>query len=393
MPVPKPAASKPAAKKPAARKPGGASRLAASKPGGSAVGAARGLFSRGGVSSKALSQFTSQLSTLVNAGLPLVRCLRVLEGQLAAGPFRDVVGAVGEDVEGGATLSEALSKYPQVFDRLYVNMVRAGEAGGVLGTILERLAEFSRKSETIKSQIKSALTYPLLVLSFAGAILLFVMLFIVPKFQGIFDSFNTEMPGPTRMLISLSDSLLTYWYVYLSVPVLLYLGWRLLLRNESFAWRVDQLKLRIPVAGDLQRKTIVARFSRTLGTLLQSGVPILEALTIVKASIPNRVLEDAVADVHDSIREGETIARPLGESGVFDDLVVNMIDVGEETGQLDTMLLRIADNFEAEVDTAVTTLFKVIEPAILLVMAVLVGFIVISLFLPIVRIMDSFGGV
>jgi type IV pilus assembly protein PilC len=393
MPVPKPAASKPAAKKPAARKPGGVARPAAAKPTAAAPGARRGLFSRGGVSSKALSQFTSQLSTLVNAGLPLVRCLRVLEGQLAAGPFRDVVTAVGEDVEGGATLSEALSKYPQVFDRLYVNMVRAGEAGGVLGTILERLAEFSRKNETIKSQIKSALTYPLLVLAFAGAILLFVMLFIVPKFQGIFDSFNTEMPAPTQALISISDSMLVYWYVYLAVPIVLYLVWRMLMRGEAFAWRVDAWKLRIPVAGDLQRKTIVARFSRTLGTLLQSGVPILEALTIVKASIPNRVLEDAVADVHDSIREGETIARPLGESGVFDDLVVNMIDVGEETGQLDTMLLRIADNFEVEVDTAVTTLFKVIEPAILLVMAVLVGFIVVSLFLPIVRIMDSFGGV
>lgn len=391
MPVQKPAASKPAA-----RRPGGATRPAAAKPGGGASGAPsarRGLFSRGGVSSKALVQFTSQLSTLVNAGLPLVRCLHILEGQLATGPFRDVITAVSEDVEGGATLSEALAKYPQVFDRLYVNMVRAGEAGGVLGTILERLAEFSRKSETIKAQIKGALTYPMMVLFFAGGILLFVMIFIVPKFQGIFDSFDQEMPGPTQMLITISGSLLAYWYIYLSVPVLLFVVWRMLMRNESFAWRVDFWKLRIPVAGDLQRKTIVARFSRTLGTLLQSGVPILEALTIVKAAIPNRVLEDAVADVHDSIREGETIAGPLGESGVFDDLVVNMIDVGEETGQLDTMLLRIADNFEVEVDTAVTTLFRVIEPAILLVMAVLVGFIVVSLFLPIVRIMDSFGGV
>jgi type IV pilus assembly protein PilC len=328
----------------------------------------------------------------VNAGLPLVRCLRILESQLAAGPFQEIVRAVAEDVEGGATLSEALAKYPQVFDRLYVNMVRAGEAGGVLGVILERLAEFARKSETIRSQIRSALTYPVLVLCFAGGILLFVMMFVVPKFESIFANFDAEMPAPTQILITLSSALLTYWYVFMAVPVALFLGWRLALRNEAFAYRVDALRLRVPVAGDLMRKTIVARFARTLGTLLQSGVPILESLAIVKAAIPNRVLESAVSEVHDSIREGETIAEPLGASGVFDDLVVNMIDVGEETGQLDAMLLRVADNFEADVDTSVSTLFKVIEPAILLVMAVLVGFIVVSLFLPIVKIMDSIQG-
>jgi type IV pilus assembly protein PilC len=405
MPVPKPAAaqgqSRPAAAptaarpaaKPAAPAGGKAAKPTAAKPVAAPAGKRRLFgFGRGKVSSKVLSQFTSQLSTLVNAGLPLVRCLRILEGQLDAGPFKAVVLAVADDVEGGATLSEALAKYPQVYDRLYVNMVRAGEAGGVLGTILERLAEFSRKRETIRAQIKSALTYPALVLCFAGLILLFVMLFVVPKFESIFASFNTEMPAPTRFLLGLSNVLLSYWYLLIAVPFVLVIVWRLLLRSDAFAWKVDAWKLRVPVAGDLVRKTIVARFARTLGTLLQSGVPILESLAIVKASIPNRVLEDAVSDVHDSIREGETIARPLGESGVFDDLVVNMIDVGEETGQLDAMLLRVADNFEVEVDTAVTTLFKVIEPAILLVMAVLVGFIVVSLFLPIIRIMDTLQG-
>ncbi|MHC5210238.1 MAG: type II secretion system F family protein [Planctomycetota bacterium] len=390
MPLPKPAAAKPAAARPAARAT--AARPSAAKPGAGGGGGRGGLLRRRGVSTKVLAQFTSQLSTLVNAGLPLVRCLKILEGQLAAGPFQEIVRAVSEDVEGGSTLSEALAKYPQVFDRLYVNMVRAGEAGGVLGVILERLAEFARKSESIRSQIRSALTYPVLVLFFAGGILLFVMMFVVPKFEAIFANFDAEMPAPTQALISLSGALLTYWYIFLAVPVLLFLLWQLAMRNESFALRVDGLRLRVPVAGDLQRKTIVARFARTLGTLLQSGVPILESLAIVKAAIPNRVLENAVAEVHDSIREGETIAEPLGESGVFDDLVVNMIDVGEETGQLDAMLLRVADNFEADVDTSVTTLFKVIEPAILLVMAVLVGFIVVSLFLPIVKIMDSIQG-
>jgi type IV pilus assembly protein PilC len=391
MPLPKPAAAKPAAGRPAAARPA-AARPAAARPAVEGGPPRRGLFRRGGVSTKVLAQFTAQLSTLVNAGLPLVRCLRILEGQLAAGPFQEVVRAVAEDVEGGATLSEALAKYPQVFDRLYVNMVRAGEAGGVLGLILQRLAEFARKSETIRSQIRSALTYPVLVLCFAGGILLFVMMFVVPKFEAIFANFDAEMPAPTQVLISLSSALLTYWYVFLAVPVLLYLLWRLALRSESFAYRVDAVRLRVPVAGDLMRKTIVARFARTLGTLLQSGVPILESLAIVKAAIPNRVLEGAVGEVHDSIREGETIAEPLGESGVFDDLVVNMIDVGEETGQLDAMLLRVADNFEADVDTSVSTLFKVLEPAILLVMAMLVGFIVVSLFLPIVKIMDSIQG-
>ena len=397
MPVPKPAAAKPVAAKPAVGKPAApqpavGKPAAARLPGPAATppGAVRrGLFRRRKVSSKALAQFTAQLATLVNAGLPLMRCLRVLEAQLEPGLLQSVVAAVAEDVEGGATLSEALAKYPQVFDRLYVNMVRAGEAGGVLGLILQRLAEFARKSETIKSQIRSALTYPVLVLCFAGGILTFVMLFVVPKFEAIFANFDAEMPLATELLIGLSRGLLTHWYLLVAVPVVLVVVFRMALRTESVAYRLDRLVLRVPLAGDLVRKTIVARFSRTLGTLLQSGVPILESLAIVKAAIPNRVLEQAVGDVHDSIREGETIAGPLQESGVFDDLVVNMIDVGEQTGQLDAMLLRVADTFEAEVDTAVTTLFKVIEPVILLIMAVLVGFIVISLFLPIVRIMDT----
>jgi type IV pilus assembly protein PilC len=397
MPVQKPAA-RPAAARPAAARPA-AARPAAGRPGSAdapgAVPARRGLsgiFSRGKVSSKALMQFTVQLSTLVNAGLPLVRCLRVLEGQLEPGPLKNVLLAVADDVEGGSTLSEALAKYPQVFDRLYVNMVRAGEAGGMLGTILERLAEFSRKSENIKSQVKSALSYPVFVLLAAGLVLGAVMIVVVPKFEEIFQSFDRELPAPTQFLLGVSRSMAGYWYLWLAAPVLLVLAFRAGLRNDRFAWRVDALKLRIPVAGELVRKTIVARFARTLGTLLQSGVPILEALGIVKAAIPNRVLEDAVGSVHDSIREGETIAEPLGESGVFDDMVVNMIDVGEETGQLDSMLLRVADTFEHDVDTAVSTLFKVIEPALLLVMAVLIGFIVVSLFLPIVGIMDSLQG-
>ena len=387
MPVPKPAAAKPVAKAP---------RPAAARPAAAAAAAAASnktwkpaLFGRRTISPKALTDFTSQLATLVSAGLPLVRCLRVLEGQLASGPFKQVITAVADDVESGAPLSDALAKYPQVFDRLYVNMVRAGEAGGVLGTILQRLAEFARRRDRITAQLKGALTYPAVVMGFAGVIVLFVMIFVVPKFETILANFDVAMPLPTLVVMTISRFLVGYWYVVLALPIVLFAGFRLALRSETFARRMDALILRIPKLGDVVRKTIVARFARTLGTLLQSGVPILEALAIVKNAIPNRVLEEAVGHVHDSIREGESVAEPLGESGVFDDVVVNMIDVGEETGQLDAMLLRIADNFDFEVDNAVTSFFRTLEPVIIFFMAIVVGSIVVSLFLPIVRIMQS----
>jgi type IV pilus assembly protein PilC len=388
MPVPKPAAAKPAAARPVVSKPAAAKPA---KPGAVSQPSAKGpLLGRRKVSSKALTDFTSQLATLVAAGLPLVRCLRVLEGQIAAGPLRLTVTAVADDVEGGSTLSDALAKYPQVFDRLYVNMVRAGEAGGVLGTILQRLADFARRRDRITSQLKGALIYPAIVMTVAFVIVLFVMIFVVPKFQDILANFDVEMPMMTRIVMVISHFLTRFWYVVVLLPVVLIVGLRLALRSESFAYRVDALTLRLPYLGNVVRKTVVARFSRTLGTLLQSGVPILEALGIVRNAVPNRVLEEAIGHVHDSIREGETVAGPLAESGVFDDVVVNMIDVGEETGQLDTMLLRIADNFDFEVDNAVAGFFKALEPLILLMMAGIVGFIVISLFLPIVRIMQSF---
>jgi type IV pilus assembly protein PilC len=337
-------------------------------------------------------QFTVQLSTLQGAGLPLVRCLKILEGQMRPGPFKDVLLAVTEDVEGGSALSEAFAKHPAVFDRLYVNMVRAGEAGGILDQILTRLAEFSEKTENIKSKIKEALTYPTMVMLFAAGILTFIMLVVVPKFVEIFDNFDVELPLPTRFLIGFSENLVGYWFLFLGFPVLLYIGYKWLLRTEGFRFARDKLVLRIPLMGDAVKKTIIARFSRTLGTLLQSGVPILEGLAIVKGAIANAVLEKAVGDVHDSIREGESIAVPLGESGLFDDLVVNMIDVGEATGSLDAMLLRIADTYDSEVDMKISTLFKAIEPTIIIVLAVVVGFIVMALFLPILKMLSTLGG-
>ncbi|MBU0754807.1 MAG: type II secretion system F family protein [Planctomycetes bacterium] len=344
------------------------------------------------VSPKALSQFTLQLATLQNAGLPLVRCLKILEGQMRPGLFKEVLLAVTDDVEGGSSLSEAFGKHPGVFDRLYINMVRAGEAGGILDEILTRLAQFSEKTEKIKSKIKEALTYPTLVLLFMVGILTFIMLVVVPRFEEIFENFGKTLPVPTRLLIGVSDSIVHYSYLYLGFPLLAYLIYRWSLRNDAFRFYRDRWLLRIPLLGDTLKKTMIARFARTLGTLLQSGVPILEGLSIVKGAIANTVLERAVRDVHDSIREGERIAVPLGESGLFDDLVVNMIDVGEATGSLDNMLLKVADAYENEVDFKVSTLFKVIEPALIIALAVVVGFIVMALFLPILKIMPNTYG-
>ena len=353
--------------------------------------AKRRSFFRGGVSARKLTQFTSQLATLQGAGIPIVRSLRICEGQLRPGPLKTVVATVADDVEGGASLSEAMSKHDFVFDRLYTNMVRAGEKGGILDQILQRLADFSEKSQQIRGKVKEALTYPVVVLGFAVAVMFFVMIVIVPKFEAIFASFKTELPAVTKILIGLSRTLEDYWYLFVGVPVLLYIVYRLLLRVPSFRYFVDKMKLHSPIAGVLIEKTIVARFSRTLGTLLNSGVAILEALEIVQGSISNAVLAGAVGDVRASVREGATIAAPLLESRTFDDLVVNMIDVGEATGSLDKMLLKIADTYEAEVDVRVSTLFKLLEPLLLLVLAVVVGFIVVALFLPILKVMDSFN--
>lgn len=407
MPADRPAAKKPAARKPGAAKPG-ATRPAAGKParkaaaakpraaapagaGGSGKGGFRNPFRR--VPSKELAQFTNRLATLVNAGLPLVRCLRILEVQQKPGPLRECVSAVADDVEGGAPLSEAVAKYPQVFDRLYVNMVRAGEVGGVLGTILQRLAAFAKKREEIKNQVRGAMAYPIMVMLFAGVILLSTMLFIVPKFESMFSDFGTDMPALTQLLLDVSNLLVTWWWVLLLAPVLVLVGFKLLLRSPGFAYGVDRFKLRIPWVGDVIKKTIVARFSRTMGTLLTSGVPILDALSIVGASIDNDVVSEAVGDVHDAIREGETMARPLAESGVFDDMVVNMIDVGEETGQLDEMLMTIAEDYELELDTAITVLFKAMEPLMLLLVAGIVGVIAFALFSPMVKLMETFSTV
>jgi type IV pilus assembly protein PilC len=338
---------------------------------------------------KILVQFTTQLATLQNAGLPIVRCLRILATQQREGPFRDAVSSIADDVEGGDSLSVAFSKHPHYFDHLYLNMVKAGEAGGILEQILERLAIFAEKAEAIRGKIKGALTYPIVVICFAVVIVALVMIFIVPKFQEVFQQMGVEMPPLTKALLSVANFVKNWWWAIAGGLGLLYFLLRALQRIYAFRKFVHRLQLRVPVSGPLMKKTIVARFARTFGTLLGAGVPILEALTIIRDATTNLVIGEALESVHKNIKQGETITRPMQESGVFDDIVVNMVDVGEQSGNLDRMLGKVADAYEREVDDAVSTLFKVIEPLLIIGLAGVVGTIVIALFLPILKVMDT----
>lgn len=346
----------------------------------------------GKISTRVLVQFTTQLATLSEAGLPIVRALQILQGQLPPGPFQRVLAAVAEDVASGTSLSDALAKHPQIFDRIYTNMVRAGEIGGVIDQILRRLATFLEQAQEIRDRIKGALAYPIVVTIVAIGVLVLVFLLVVPKFDEIFQSFDIELPTPTQLLIGTSKAVVDYWYLFLGIP---FLGTIALLesyrRQESFRRWWHGKTLGLPWVGKLVQKTLVGRFARTFGTLIQSGVPHLDALAIVRGASPNLVLADAIEKIRGSVKEGEGVSRPMQESAVFDDIVVNMVDVGEETGELDRMLLKVADAFEKDVDKQLTIFFKVLEPALLVAMAVVVGFVVLALFLPLLKIMETLG--
>ena len=349
-----------------------------------------GLF-MGGVSSKDIVTFTTQLSTLQDAGLPIVRSLKILEEQQKPGRFKDQLEEVSSEVEQGSTLSEAMAKYPKSFDKLYISMVKAGEAGGVLDVILRRLAGFMEKSQKLRKQVKGALIYPAAVITVAILILVVIMLFVVPAFEKMFADIGQALPAPTQLLLNTSQAIQTYWYLIPLIPVFLMFIMKMIARTEAGERWLDTFKLRMPVFGNIIKKSSVARFCRTLGTLIASGVPILEALRIVKDAVGNVIISNAIEDVHGSIREGDTIADPLRASGIFDELLVNMIDVGEETGELDKMLMKIADNYEADVDVAVEGMSSLLEPLLIVGMGLVVGFIVISLFLPLVSIIKNIG--
>ncbi len=350
-------------------------------------------FSIGGVKSKVVTQFTRQLSTLQDAGLPILRSIQILGDQQRPGLMKNVLRAVGEDVEGGATLSEAFAKHPKAFDRLYVNMIAAGETGGVLDVICQRLAEFMENSQRLKRKVKGAMIYPAAVISFAGLIVTGIMIVVVPKFKEIFEDFDTTLPGITQMLISMSEWVVhgtpPGWAVILFTPVGMMIFFKLVRKSKGGRYVSDVAVSKMPILGSIISKTGVARFTRTLGTLINAGVPILEAINITKETSGSEVLARALGTVHDSIREGDTFAAPLRASKVVDSLVTNMIDVGEETGDLDKMLMKVADNYDEEVETLVGSLVSLLEPVMVVVLGGIVGFIVVALFLPMVSLIQA----
>jgi len=348
------------------------------------------LFNR--VSAKALTQFTRQFATLMDAGLPIVRSLDILANQQKPGPFRNTIQQVREDVEGGSSLSEAMNRHPKIFDRLFTNMIKAGEAGGVLDTILTRLADFREKSLALRSQVIKALIYPIAVIVIAGGILAIIIVVVVPQFKAMFEEMETELPQITKLLLVMAAAITGYWFLFPLVPLGIWAFFKLVGMSPQGRYALDKMKLHIPVFGIITRKSSISRFCRTLGTLIASGVPILEALQIIKGTTGNAVVASAVNDVHASIREGDTIAEPLKHSGVFDDLVVNMIDVGEETGELDKMLMKVADNYDSDVDTLVGGMMSLLEPFLIIGMGLTVGFIVIALFMPLIKLMETLGG-
>ncbi len=381
-------------------------------------------FAIGGVKTKTLTTFTRQLSILQDAGLPILRSLRILEGQAKPGRLKNSLIDVCEDIESGATLSEAMAKQPKAFDRLFVNMIKAGEAGGALEVILRRLADFQEKAESLKRKVKGAMVYPIVVVAVAVGILTFIMLKIVPTFRKMFEEFDLPLPAPTELLIWLSYAVANYWYLIPGIPVAFWLFVKLIRKFRPGRYGWDLFCLKMPIFGQLVEKNIVARTSRTLGTLVASGVPILEALNIIRETSGNAVFEHMYTKVYDSIREGESIARPMKEhskpgfhpvalffwalivagpigmllyllklnSRIVDDLVVNMVDVGEETGELDTMLYKVADVYDEEVAVLTESLVSLLEPLLIIVLGVMVGFIVISLFLPLISLIENLSG-
>lgn len=377
-------------------------------------------FAIGGVSSKDLTTFTRQLSILQDAGLPLLRSLRILEGQCKPGRLKNSLIDTCEEIEGGATLSEAMSKSPKAFNRLYVNMIKAGEAGGALELILQRLADFQERAESLKRKVKGALIYPIVVITVAVGILTFIMISIVPAFIQIFNDFELELPILTQLLVAMSNFLVSYWYLVPGIPLSIWLTVKLIRKFEPGRIGWDLFTLKMPIFGQLVEKNILARTTRTLGTLVASGVPILEALNITRETSGNAVFEKMYGKVSESIREGESIAKPMKEYSkpgfhpvaamfwfffipvigilmyvlrmnkrVVDDMVVNMVDVGEETGELDTMLYKVADTYDEEVAVLTESLVSLMEPLMIVILGGMVGFIVIALFVPLVSLIQG----
>jgi len=378
-------AGKKPAKAPPAKAPGG------KKKGLGSMEIKLPAFLRGRVKTKDLTAFTRQLATLVNAGLPLMRCIEVMKKQKMAPAMKECLDGISEGIAGGATFSESLTAYPKIFDNLYINMVKAGEAGGVLEVVLSRLAEFAEKAEKIKNKVKGAMIYPIVVLTAAIGITAFLLLTVIPKFKQVFDDIlgGQELPGVTQFVMNLADFVKNNGLVVAAGVVGIVMVKKLVGKTAKGAYLFDKIKLNMPVIGPLVSRTAIAQFTRTLGTLLSSGVPILQSLVIVRDTTANRVVRRAVQTVHDAVKEGESMTDPLASSGVFPPMVVSMVQVGEETGALPDMLTRIANTYDDEVDNAVAGLTAAIEPALIIFLAVVVGTIVVAMFLPMIKIISS----
>jgi len=346
----------------------------------------------GKVKTKELAIFTRQFSVMIDAGLPLVQCLEVLAQQQENKVFAGVLQAVRTEVEGGSTLAYAMSQHPKVFDSLYTNMIAAGEAGGILDTILQRLSSYIEKAVKLRRAVQSAMVYPVAVLSIAVGVIILILWKVVPIFVNLFASLDAGLPLPTRIVIALSN--FVGRYIIFMVPAAMGLGYGFRRYYQTPAGRmtVDGLMLKVPVLGNVLRKIAVARFSRTLSTLITSGVPILEGLAITARTAGNAVIEKAIMETRTSIEQGKTIAEPLRESGVFPTMVTQMVAVGEQTGALDNMLTKVAEFFEDEVDAAVADLLTAIEPMMILVLGVIVGGIVISMYLPLFSLIAKMSG-
>src|SRR5205807_764381 len=349
------------------------------------------LFQRKKVKPKVLMIFTRQLATLIDAGLPLLRGLNVLAKQERDPVLKGTINKLADSVQGGSTFSEGLAQHPRIFNDLYVNMVKAGELGGVLEVVLTRLAEFQEKAQKIKNKVVAAMVYPLIVLFLAVGIMTFLLVFIVPRFEAIFHDMLGDKPLPTItvFVIGVSGFVQNHWAILVGILVAVVIGYKVLARTRAGRNFLDRVRLRAPLFGDLIRKTAISRFSRTLGTLVTSGVPILQALTITRETAGNTVIARAISQVHDSVKEGESIVLPLETSGAFPPMVISMIDVGEETGQLPEMLLKIAEVYDDEVDNSVAALTSLLEPIMIVFLALVVGTIVIALFMPLISIISG----
>ncbi|MGP8155147.1 MAG: type II secretion system F family protein [Smithella sp.] len=348
-------------------------------------------FLKGKIKEKNVVVFCRIFSTMINAGLPLIQCLDLLAQQEQDKSFSKIIRSIKEDIEGGTSLTNALKKYPKIFDELFVNLIAAGEAGGILDVILERLSNYMEKAMKLKSRVKGAMTYPAAVLVISLAVVALLLLKVIPVFQKMFEGMGGKLPALTQALIAASEFTQKYFLFILAILVVIYIAFNRFYKTEKGRWIIDSMMLKAPVFGDLLKKVAVAKFSRTLSTMMSSGVPILEGLTIVSKTSGNVVVENALLKTRQSITEGRTIAEPLAETGIFPPMVVQMISVGEATGALDSMLSKIANFYDDEIDVAVDSMTALLEPVMMVFLGTVVGGMIIAMYLPIFKLASVVG--